>query len=103
MIVLYENLNVPFLMFHFVYHHSDRLFKELDRNVALKVSETGNSDTYEICGRGQLHLTVRLPFDSTYVFVCVCCNVHPHNPVTHYILFIIVFYQCSSFFVPCRC
>jgi GTP-binding protein len=36
----------------------DRLFKELDKNVALKVSETDNSDTYEVCGRGQLHLTV---------------------------------------------
>lgn len=36
----------------------DRLFKELDRNVALKVYETDNADTYEICGRGQLHLTV---------------------------------------------
>ena len=36
----------------------DRLFKELDKNVALKVSETDSSDTYEICGRGQLHLTV---------------------------------------------
>lgn len=36
----------------------DRLYKELDRNVALKVYETDNSDTYEVCGRGQLHLTV---------------------------------------------
>lgn len=36
----------------------DRLFKELDKNVALKVYETDNADTYEICGRGQLHLTV---------------------------------------------
>lgn len=36
----------------------DRLYKELDRNVALKVSETDSSDTYEVCGRGQLHLTV---------------------------------------------
>jgi GTP-binding protein len=36
----------------------DRLFKELDRNVALKVYETDSSDTYEVCGRGQLHLTV---------------------------------------------
>lgn len=36
----------------------DRLFKELERNVALKVYETDSSDTYEICGRGQLHLTV---------------------------------------------
>jgi len=30
----------------------------MDRNVALKVYETDNSDTYEVCGRGQLHLTV---------------------------------------------
>ena len=36
----------------------DRLYKELDKNVALKVSETDSADTYEICGRGQLHLTV---------------------------------------------
>jgi GTP-binding protein len=38
----------------------DRLFKELDRNVALKVYETDSADTYEVCGRGQLHLTVLL-------------------------------------------
>lgn len=36
----------------------DRLFKELDRNVALRVYETDSADTYEVCGRGQLHLTV---------------------------------------------
>jgi len=36
----------------------DRLFKELDRNVALKVSETDSADRYEVSGRGQLHLTV---------------------------------------------
>lgn len=36
----------------------DRLYKELDRNVALRVSETDSADVYEICGRGQLHLTV---------------------------------------------
>merc|ERR1719502_1295389 len=36
----------------------DRLMKELDKNVALQVSETDNADTYEVCGRGQLHLTV---------------------------------------------
>ena len=36
----------------------DRLMKELDRNVALRVSETSSADTYEVCGRGQLHLTV---------------------------------------------
>ncbi len=36
----------------------DRLFKELDKNVALKVAETDSSDVYEVSGRGQLHLTV---------------------------------------------
>jgi GTP-binding protein len=36
----------------------DRLFKELDTNVALRVQETDSADTYEVCGRGQLHLTV---------------------------------------------
>ncbi|KAL3912145.1 MAG: hypothetical protein SGILL_006999, partial [Bacillariaceae sp.] len=36
----------------------DRLFKELDRNVALHVAETESADRYEVSGRGQLHLTV---------------------------------------------
>merc|ERR1712151_1037882 len=36
----------------------DRLYKELDRNVALNVKETDSSDRYEVSGRGQLHLTV---------------------------------------------
>lgn len=36
----------------------DRLFKELDRNVALQVAETSSADRYEVSGRGQLHLTV---------------------------------------------
>jgi len=36
----------------------DRLFKELDRNVALQVEETDSADRYEVSGRGQLHLTV---------------------------------------------
>jgi len=36
----------------------DRLFKELDRNVALQVAETDSADRYEVSGRGQLHLTV---------------------------------------------
>ncbi|CBJ31815.1 PBipA, plastid GTPase BipA/TypA [Ectocarpus siliculosus] len=36
----------------------DRLMKELDRNVALRVEETDSSDAYEVSGRGQLHLTV---------------------------------------------
>jgi len=36
----------------------DRLFKETDRNVALKVEETDSADKYAVSGRGQLHLTV---------------------------------------------
>jgi len=36
----------------------DRLFKELDRNVALSVEETESADRYMVSGRGQLHLTV---------------------------------------------
>merc|ERR1712125_202549 len=36
----------------------DRLFKELDRNVALQVAETDSADRYEVSGRGQLHLTI---------------------------------------------
>lgn len=36
----------------------ERLFKELDRNVALQVEETESADKYMVAGRGQLHLTV---------------------------------------------
>jgi len=36
----------------------DRLFKELDRNVALQVKETDSAHKYEVSGLGQLHLTV---------------------------------------------
>ena len=36
----------------------DRLMKELDKNVSLKVEEGASSDIYEVSGRGQLHLTV---------------------------------------------
>merc|ERR1712176_326841 len=36
----------------------DRLFKELDSNVALRVEDTPFPDRYMISGRGQLRLTV---------------------------------------------
>ena len=36
----------------------DRLAKELEINVALKVEDTGDSDTVQVFGRGLLHLTV---------------------------------------------
>ena len=39
-------------------HIRDRLMKELERNVSLKVNETNSSDSFEVMGRGELHLTV---------------------------------------------
>ncbi len=39
-------------------HIRDRLFKELERNVSLRVKETDSADSFEICGRGELHLSV---------------------------------------------
>ena len=36
----------------------DRLFRELERNVALRVEETGTTDTWCVSGRGELHLTI---------------------------------------------
>lgn len=39
-------------------HLRDRLFKELEHNVALRVQETSSPDTLKISGRGILHLSV---------------------------------------------
>lgn len=39
-------------------HLRDRLYKELEQNVALHVEETGSPDTYKVSGRGILHLSV---------------------------------------------
>ncbi len=36
----------------------ERLFKELERNVSLKVEETGSPDTQTVSGRGELHLGI---------------------------------------------
>jgi GTP-binding protein len=36
----------------------ERLFKELERNVALRVEETDEPDTLTVSGRGELHLTI---------------------------------------------
>ncbi len=36
----------------------ERLFKELDRNLALRVEETDSPDTFAVSGRGELHLTI---------------------------------------------
>ncbi len=39
-------------------HIRDRLFKELDRNVSLRVEETESPDSFVVSGRGELHLSV---------------------------------------------
>lgn len=39
-------------------HIRDRLFKELERNVSLRVKETDSPDSFDVSGRGELHLSV---------------------------------------------
>ncbi|MGN0439059.1 MAG: translational GTPase TypA [Lachnospiraceae bacterium] len=39
-------------------HLRDRLFKELNTDVSLRVEETEGTDTYKVSGRGELHLSV---------------------------------------------
>ncbi len=39
-------------------HLRDRLFKELEKNLALKVEETNSADSYLVFGRGILHLSI---------------------------------------------
>ena len=39
-------------------HLRDRLFRELNTDVSLRVEETENADSYKVSGRGELHLSV---------------------------------------------
>ncbi len=39
-------------------HIRDRLFKELEKNVSLRVKETDQADSFEVSGRGELHLSI---------------------------------------------
>jgi len=39
-------------------HIRDRLFRELNTDVSLRVEETENTDSYKVSGRGELHLSV---------------------------------------------
>lgn len=39
-------------------HIRDRLFKELNTDVSLRVEETENTDSFKVSGRGELHLSV---------------------------------------------
>jgi GTP-binding protein len=36
----------------------ERLFRELEKNVALRVMETDQTDTFQVSGRGELHLSI---------------------------------------------
>ena len=36
----------------------ERLFKEVETNVSLKVEETDSADTFKVSGRGELHLSI---------------------------------------------
>ncbi|QDR81054.1 translational GTPase TypA [Sporomusa termitida] len=39
-------------------HIRDRLFREAETNVSLRVTETENADSFEVAGRGELHLSI---------------------------------------------
>jgi len=39
-------------------HLRDRLFRELETNVSLKVEETDSADSFKVSGRGELHLSI---------------------------------------------
>lgn len=39
-------------------HIRDRLYKEVETNVSLRVEETDNADTFKVSGRGELHLSI---------------------------------------------
>lgn len=39
-------------------HLRDRLFKEVETNVSMKVEETDSPDSFKVSGRGELHLAV---------------------------------------------
>jgi GTP-binding protein len=42
----------------------DRLFKELERNVALRVEDTDSTDAWSVSGRGELHLSILMETSS---------------------------------------
>ena len=39
-------------------HIRERLMKELERNVSLRVKDTDRAESFEVCGRGELHISI---------------------------------------------
>ena len=39
-------------------HLRARLMKELQTDVSLRVNDTATTDSFEVCGRGELHLSI---------------------------------------------
>ena len=39
-------------------HLRERLFRELLKDVSLRVNETDTTDAFRVCGRGEMHLSI---------------------------------------------
>lgn len=39
-------------------HLRERLFKEADRDLSLRVKETATTEAFDVCGRGEMHLSI---------------------------------------------
>ena len=52
------NIDEPTLSMTFGVNLRDRLFKEVETNVSMKVEETDSADTFKVSGRGELHLSI---------------------------------------------
>ncbi len=39
-------------------HLRDRLYKEADKDLSLKVSDTSSTEAFKVCGRGEMHLSI---------------------------------------------
>ena len=56
----FQKISEPTISMNFIVNDSplDRLFRELNTDVSLRVEETENADSYKVSGRGELHLSV---------------------------------------------
>ena len=45
-------------------HLRDRLFRELNTDVSLRVEDTDDTDTFKVSGRGELHLSILIENDA---------------------------------------